>query len=281
MERNSFASTLKSNQSYIYYYFTLQLGTCVIFFPVPQRNWRKRWVGYFGGGAKGYVAPPPLWNYWGAWPPAPSPPPLFLCLWEIPFQVLHCLPFHLHLVVALLHCKTKMSYFRSITVNVPCVQMFRLFKVEAWRSRHLLTSGNQHRYKWFKDRNGIDLNEKEDYLYSVLAAICIQNLLQNLYFCYINRSKEVEWLEALDNNAESRRKVVSSNQAWQNNDSLSKGRMRQRKERDEVHLSRALPSIQWASSPYDYLAIGDSYPFSTGAKSFGWEFRIHVLNLWN
>ena len=31
------------------------------------------------GGAKGYVAPPPLSNYWGACPP-PPPPPLFLRL---------------------------------------------------------------------------------------------------------------------------------------------------------------------------------------------------------
>ena len=27
------------------------------------------------GGAKGYVAPPPLSNYWGACPPPPPPPP--------------------------------------------------------------------------------------------------------------------------------------------------------------------------------------------------------------
>ena len=31
IERNSFASTFKSNKSYIYYYFTLQLGTFVVF----------------------------------------------------------------------------------------------------------------------------------------------------------------------------------------------------------------------------------------------------------
>ena len=31
IERNSFASTFESNKSYIYYYFTLQLGTFVIF----------------------------------------------------------------------------------------------------------------------------------------------------------------------------------------------------------------------------------------------------------
>ena len=31
IERNSFASTFKSDQSYIYYYYTLQLGTYVIF----------------------------------------------------------------------------------------------------------------------------------------------------------------------------------------------------------------------------------------------------------
>ena len=50
-----------SNQSYIYYYFTLQLGTFVIF----------SWVGGWGGR---YVAPP-LSNYWGGNIPAPPPLP--------------------------------------------------------------------------------------------------------------------------------------------------------------------------------------------------------------
>ena len=61
--------------SYFYYYFTLQLGTFVIF-PVSHRNRRKMWVDYWGGGGGGkrYVAP--LLTYWG---PGPSGP-LFLRL---------------------------------------------------------------------------------------------------------------------------------------------------------------------------------------------------------
>ena len=54
----------------VYYYFTLQLGTIVIF-PVSYRNLRKN-VGGLLEGAKGYVAPP-LSNYWGG---GPAPPPL-------------------------------------------------------------------------------------------------------------------------------------------------------------------------------------------------------------
>ena len=42
------------------------------FFPVSHRNWRKRWVDYWGGGAKGYVGPPSQ-IIGGAWPP-PGPP---------------------------------------------------------------------------------------------------------------------------------------------------------------------------------------------------------------
>ena len=36
-------------------------------FPVSHRNWRKRWVDYWGGGAKGMLAP--LSNYWGGLAP--------------------------------------------------------------------------------------------------------------------------------------------------------------------------------------------------------------------
>ena len=53
----------------VYYYFTLQLGTIVIF-PVSYRNLRKN-VGGLLEGAKGYVAPP-LSNYWGG---GACPPP--------------------------------------------------------------------------------------------------------------------------------------------------------------------------------------------------------------
>ena len=72
---NSFASTFKSNKSYtcIYNYFTLQLGTIVIFSCFTQKL-KEMWVDYWGGGGvKGYVGPPSQ-----AWPPCP--PPLFLRL---------------------------------------------------------------------------------------------------------------------------------------------------------------------------------------------------------
>ena len=50
------------------------------FFPVSHRNWRKRWVDYWG--AKGYVGPPPLKLLGGLPPPPPPRPPLFLRLWH-------------------------------------------------------------------------------------------------------------------------------------------------------------------------------------------------------
>ena len=55
-----FCQYLKS-KSYIYYYFTLQLGIFVIF-PVSQKL-QEMWVDFFfagggGGGGKGYVGPP-------------------------------------------------------------------------------------------------------------------------------------------------------------------------------------------------------------------------------
>ena len=76
IDRNSLASTFKSNKNYIYYYFTLQLGTFVMF-PCFTSKLKEKVGGLLGGGAKGYVAPPPLSNYWGAPPPWP---PLFLRL---------------------------------------------------------------------------------------------------------------------------------------------------------------------------------------------------------
>ena len=46
------------------------------FFPVSHRNWRKRWVDYWGrGGGKGYIARPPQIIGGGGWPPSSPPPP--------------------------------------------------------------------------------------------------------------------------------------------------------------------------------------------------------------
>ena len=45
---------------------------------------------------------------------------------------------------------------------------------------------------------------------------------------------------------------------------LNKGRIRQRKERDGLHLSSAVPKIQWDSNPhcpYSYKAMGNLYLF--------------------
>ena len=70
IERNSFASTFKSNKSYIYNYITLQLGTIVIFSCFTQKL-KEMWVDYWGG-PKGMLAP--LSNYWG-WPAPPPPLP--------------------------------------------------------------------------------------------------------------------------------------------------------------------------------------------------------------
>ena len=70
IERNSFDSSFKSSYSYIYYYFTLQLGTFVIicdFFLFHIEIQGKG--GWIIGGAKGYVGPPPL----KLAPPGPPP----------------------------------------------------------------------------------------------------------------------------------------------------------------------------------------------------------------
>ena len=70
----------KSNKSYIYYYFTLQLGTFVIFFLFHIEIERKS-EGIIGrgggGGAKGMLPPPPPSQIIG------GPPPLFLRLCKI------------------------------------------------------------------------------------------------------------------------------------------------------------------------------------------------------
>ena len=54
------------------HYFTLQLGTFVIF-PVSHWNLRNMWVDYWGGGPKGML--PPSQIIGGGWPPA-TPRPL-------------------------------------------------------------------------------------------------------------------------------------------------------------------------------------------------------------
>ena len=73
--------TVPSYQSYIYYYFTLRLGTFVNFFLFHiEIEGKGGWIiggggGEGGAGAKGMLAP--LSNYWGG---GPLPPPLFLRL---------------------------------------------------------------------------------------------------------------------------------------------------------------------------------------------------------
>ena len=74
IERNSFASTFKSNKSYIYNYFTLQLGTIVIFSCFTQKL-KEMWVDYWGG-PKGMLAPPLKLLGGGPAPPPPLAPPL-------------------------------------------------------------------------------------------------------------------------------------------------------------------------------------------------------------
>ena len=69
----------------------------------------------------------------------------------------------------------------------------------------------------------------------------------------------VEWLDRLDYAAESRRKVVSSRLGFamrrlENSVNpevepfSNQGRLRQRKERDGLRLSSAVPKIQWVSN---------------------------------
>ena len=71
------------------------------FFRVSHRNWRKRWVDYWG--AKGYVGPP-LKLMGGPSPPPPPPPPLpplflRLCLWtqQIPTLTISCMREYLNI----------------------------------------------------------------------------------------------------------------------------------------------------------------------------------------
>ena len=58
-----------SNQIKIAFIIILPFNLVYLwFFPVSHRNWRKRWVDYWGGQR---VCWPPLSNYWGGggWPP--------------------------------------------------------------------------------------------------------------------------------------------------------------------------------------------------------------------
>ena len=48
-------------------------------------------------------------------------------------QDLHCLPFFLLLLGALLHCKIKLFYIRTTTVAGLGVPIFRVFTVNDWR----------------------------------------------------------------------------------------------------------------------------------------------------
>ena len=78
IDRNSLASTFKSNKNYIYYYFTLQLGTFVMF-PCFTSKLKEKVGGLLGGGAKGYVAPPPPLKLLGGPPPLAPPLPTPMC----------------------------------------------------------------------------------------------------------------------------------------------------------------------------------------------------------
>ena len=49
-----------------------------------------------------------------------------LLLKEQSDQGLHCLPFHLHLLDVLLHCKTKLFHFGTIMVTMLGVYYFRI-----------------------------------------------------------------------------------------------------------------------------------------------------------
>ena len=70
--RNSLASTFKSNKSYIYYYFTLQLGTYVIFSCFTSKL-KEKVGGLLVGGQR--VCCPPSQIIGGLAPPGPPPPP--------------------------------------------------------------------------------------------------------------------------------------------------------------------------------------------------------------
>ena len=58
------------------------------FFPVSHRNWRKRWMDYWGGGGQ-RVCWPPLSNYWGGGlAPPPGPPSSYA--YVLPWFVAGC-----------------------------------------------------------------------------------------------------------------------------------------------------------------------------------------------
>ena len=62
--------------------------------------------GLLGGGAKGYVAPPPLSNYWGAWPHLPPPPSSYA------YVALKCVRVRVRLRLRLRVCMCVCGYRR-------------------------------------------------------------------------------------------------------------------------------------------------------------------------
>ena len=101
----------------------------------------------------------------------------------------------------------------------------------------------------------------------------------------------VEWLEQLDYGAESRRKVVSSRLGfaiWRLEISLCRpssewvpfsnyGRLRQRKERDGLRLSSAVPKIQWDSKPPlppTAIRLWETFTFTLPLKYPHWPFFL-------
>ena len=90
-----------SNQIDIYYYFTLQIGTFVIFSCFIYKL-KEKVGGLLGGGGKRVCCPPPLKSLgWGACPPAP--PPLFL-IYEFAFPAATVLHIWLPPRLSLLFC---------------------------------------------------------------------------------------------------------------------------------------------------------------------------------
>ena len=99
--------------------------------------------------------------------------------------------------------------------------------------------------------------------YSYIIYISLPAPFFSFSQCY-HRGAVVEWLVRLGYGAESRRKVVSSRLGFamrRLKNSLcqpsskwvpfsNQGRIRQRKERDGLCLSSAVPRIQWDSNPH-------------------------------
>ena len=107
IERNSFASSFKSNLSYIYYYFTLEHGTFVIFslFHIEIEG-KCRWIIGWQKGMLPPPHPPLLSNYWGSSSYA-------YALWLLA-------------VLMTLLKSTSMSFFKVITASFLIFRQFRL-----------------------------------------------------------------------------------------------------------------------------------------------------------